>query len=76
LIGNSVTRRFRALIFFISDERITVNEPIEADLPHEMIRKDPYTLPDGFFWDTLDLDDARVVSIMRNKRLHRGFTER
>lgn len=26
------------------------------------VRKEPYSLPPGFSWDTLDLCDSRVVS--------------
>ncbi|XP_055541352.1 glycylpeptide N-tetradecanoyltransferase [Wyeomyia smithii] len=39
------------------DEKIVVNEPIEADKPISEIRADPYTLPDGFTWDTMNLND-------------------
>lgn len=39
------------------DEKIAVNEPIEADKPIAEIRAEPYTLPDGFTWDTLNLND-------------------
>ncbi|XP_039443720.1 glycylpeptide N-tetradecanoyltransferase [Culex pipiens pallens] len=39
------------------DEKIAVNEPIEADKPISEIRAEPYTLPDGFTWDTLNLND-------------------
>ena len=28
----------------------------------EKLRKDPYTLPPGYHWDTLNLDDPLVVS--------------
>nr|CAG4645497.1 EOG090X055U [Lynceus sp. MCZ IZ 141354] len=44
------------------DENINANEPIEADkLPTE-IRQEPYTLPQGFVWDTIDLDDSKVLT--------------
>lgn len=43
------------------DEKITVNEPIEPDKPINEIRAEPYTLPDGFQWDTLTLDDPLVL---------------
>ncbi|XP_058450950.1 glycylpeptide N-tetradecanoyltransferase-like isoform X2 [Malaya genurostris] len=39
------------------DEKIVVNEPIEADKAISEIRADPYTLPDGFTWDTINLHD-------------------
>jgi len=44
-----------------TDEKITSNEPIEADKQTAEIRQEPYSLPDGFQWDTLDLNDPLVV---------------
>uniref|UniRef100_A0A1B6DI98 Glycylpeptide N-tetradecanoyltransferase n=1 Tax=Clastoptera arizonana TaxID=38151 RepID=A0A1B6DI98_9HEMI len=43
------------------DEKITANEPIEADKGMSEIRQEPYSLPDGFQWDTLTLDDPLVL---------------
>jgi glycylpeptide N-tetradecanoyltransferase len=43
------------------DEKITTNEEIEADKPIETIRAEPYSLPDGFNWDTLDLNEPLVL---------------
>ncbi|XP_050545821.1 glycylpeptide N-tetradecanoyltransferase 1 [Daktulosphaira vitifoliae] len=41
---------------------VVVNDgPIEADKTLDEIRKEPYTLPDGFQWDTLTLDDPFVL---------------
>ncbi|XP_035205823.1 glycylpeptide N-tetradecanoyltransferase 2-like [Stegodyphus dumicola] len=37
------------------------NEPIEPDKCIEDIRKEPLTLPQGFQWDTLDIDNANVL---------------
>lgn len=56
------------IVFFISeksysafaDEVVTSHGPIEAD--KENIRQEPYSLPQGFMWDTLDLSNADVVS--------------
>lgn len=47
---------------YASDEEL--NEPINEALEPErsQIRKTPYSLPAGFVWDTLDLDDSAVVS--------------
>lgn len=42
------------------DEVVTSHGPIEAD--KENIRQEPYSLPQGFMWDTLDLSNADVVS--------------
>merc|ERR1712001_345255 len=44
------------------DEEITTNEAIEPDLSLDKLRQDPYSLPAGFHWDTLNLDDPIVVS--------------
>lgn len=46
----------------LSDEDIDVNEAIESDkLPSE-IRHEPLSLPAGFMWDTLDINDPLIVS--------------
>ncbi|XP_052889682.1 glycylpeptide N-tetradecanoyltransferase [Anopheles moucheti] len=39
------------------DENIQANEPIEEDKPLSEIRQEPYALPDGFTWDTMNLND-------------------
>jgi len=46
--------------FFFLDEVVTSHGPIEAD--KDAIRQEPYSLPQGFMWDTLDLSNADVVS--------------
>lgn len=33
------------------------NEPIQPDKTMDEIKKDPFSLPDGFKWDDLDLND-------------------
>ncbi|KAK5638730.1 hypothetical protein RI129_013025 [Pyrocoelia pectoralis] len=43
------------------DEKITANEAIEADKELAEIRNEPYSLPDGFQWDTLNLDEPLVL---------------
>jgi len=43
------------------DEKITVNEPIEPDKALNEIRHEPYSLQEGFQWDTLNLDDPLVL---------------
>lgn len=45
-----------------ADEVVTSHGPIEAD--KENIRQEPYSLPQGFMWDTLDLSNADVVSTL------------
>ncbi|KAK6621683.1 Glycylpeptide N-tetradecanoyltransferase 2 [Polyplax serrata] len=42
------------------DEKITTNEAIEQVKQNE-IRTEPYTLPDQFLWDTLNLEDPLVL---------------
>jgi hypothetical protein len=37
------------------------------DIPLEKLRQDPYTLPAGFQWDTLNLDDPLVVNFYIQK---------
>ncbi|XP_059487655.1 glycylpeptide N-tetradecanoyltransferase 2 [Neocloeon triangulifer] len=44
------------------DEKITSNESIEPDKTAAEIRQEPYSLPDGFQWDTLDLNDPLVLT--------------
>ncbi|XP_049844799.1 glycylpeptide N-tetradecanoyltransferase 2-like [Schistocerca gregaria] len=43
------------------DEKITCNEPIEPDKSKSEIRQVPYSLPDGFKWDTLNLNEPLVL---------------
>lgn len=43
------------------DEKIVANEPIEPPKTTEEIRSEPYTLPDGFVWDTLNLNEPLVL---------------
>ncbi|XP_014246827.1 glycylpeptide N-tetradecanoyltransferase 1 [Cimex lectularius] len=52
------------------DEKITVSAPIEPDKPTSEIRQEPYSLPEGFSWDTLVLDDPLVL-----KELYTLLTE-
>ena len=54
----------RTLCGKFADEEIRTNEPIEADKPLEEIRQEPYTLPTGFCWDSLDIDNPIVVCIL------------
>nr|XP_025871919.1 glycylpeptide N-tetradecanoyltransferase 2 isoform X3 [Vulpes vulpes]XP_055187614.1 glycylpeptide N-tetradecanoyltransferase 2 isoform X3 [Nyctereutes procyonoides] len=42
-----------------TDEVITSHGAIEADKDH--VRQEPYSLPQGFMWDTLDLGNADVL---------------
>ena len=49
--------------FLLTDEKVTGNGAIEEDKPTDEIRSDPYSLPQGFSWDTLDIRDPLIVSI-------------
>lgn len=51
---------FLSSILSSSDEVITSHGAIEAD--KDNVRQEPYSLPQGFMWDTLDLGNAEVVS--------------
>ncbi|KAL3270448.1 hypothetical protein HHI36_020999 [Cryptolaemus montrouzieri] len=43
------------------DEQVMVSEAIEPDKDQSEIRREPYSLPDGFKWDTLNLLDPLVL---------------
>ena len=43
------------------DEEITTNEEINVDIPLDKLRQEPYSLPAGFVWDTLNLNDPLVL---------------
>ncbi|XP_026282999.1 glycylpeptide N-tetradecanoyltransferase 1 [Frankliniella occidentalis] len=44
------------------DEKIQNNEPIEPDRRPDEIRPTPFSLPDGFVWDTLNLDEPLILT--------------
>jgi len=43
------------------DEVVTSNESISPDVAAEEVRQEGYSLPPGFQWDTLQLDDPLVL---------------
>merc|ERR1712018_715454 len=43
------------------DEEISTNEAIEEDIPKDRLRQESYTLPSGFHWDTLKINDPIVL---------------
>ena len=45
-----------------AEDNIDCNECIDTDRPVLEIRQEPYSLPSGFHWDTLDINDPMVVS--------------
>ncbi|RWS11094.1 glycylpeptide N-tetradecanoyltransferase 2-like protein, partial [Dinothrombium tinctorium] len=44
------------------DENVAEEGPIEGQKKVDEIRKEPYPLPEGFTWDTLNIDDPVVVN--------------
>lgn len=40
---------------------IEVNEPIDPNTDVEKVRKEPLTLPDGFVWVSMDIDNDEEV---------------
>ena len=46
------------------DEDVKANEAIEEDVDQERLRQEPLSLPNGFKWDTINIDDPLVVSGM------------
>ena len=51
------------------DEDVKECGCIEDDKPIEELRSEPYTLPQGFVWDTLDISDEKVVCTALSLRL-------
>ena len=62
LYNQSICDLMACNVFLLTDEKVTGNGPIEQDKPVEEIRADPYSLPAGFAWDTLDIRDPLIVS--------------
>ena len=46
-----------------TDEKADGNEPLEGDKAVSEVRAEPYSLPEGFKWDTLNLDDPEQVRL-------------
>lgn len=44
------------------DEKVQDNEAIEPNKPISEIRPEPYALPDGFKWETLNLDEPLILT--------------
>lgn len=43
------------------NERPQRSEPIEPDKPPDEVKANPYNLPDGFVWDTLEINDDLIL---------------
>lgn len=43
-------------------EEPETSEPIEANKKPEEIRAEPYNLPEGYAWDTLDINDDKILT--------------
>jgi glycylpeptide N-tetradecanoyltransferase len=65
---NKIYIEFLCKYICLPDEKISTNEPIEPDKAIQDIRQEPYSLPDGFQWDTLNLDEPLVVSTVNTIR--------
>lgn len=50
--------------YFPSGETVTSHGSIEPD--KDNIREEPYSLPQGFSWDTLDLGNPAVVGVHKH----------
>ena len=46
----------------MNDDITVVNECIHPDITLDKLRAEPYTLPAGYEWDTINIDDPLVVS--------------
>nr|VZH99866.1 unnamed protein product [Spirometra erinaceieuropaei] len=55
-------------------EEITTNEPVEPDTPISEIRTEPYSLPKGFFWQDLDLNNPSQLLEVGFSHLSRAMT--
>ena len=55
-------RRLLWNLDLLADEEITENKSIEPDKKLSEIRPEPYSLPDGFAWDTLNLDEPLILT--------------
>lgn len=49
------------MLFIFSDEVIESNEPIEPDREVSEIREDCFSLPGGFYWVNVNIDDDAEV---------------
>lgn len=58
-------------LHFLSGETVTSHGCIEPD--KDSIREEPYSLPQGFSWDTLDLGSPAVVSVYTHTRSRNGM---
>ena len=50
-----------ASCYIVTAEVCTVNEAVEPDKPKEDIRQEEFTLPSGFIWDALNIDEPSQV---------------
>ena len=57
----------------ISDSALFSPNPTVA-IPFPQVRQEPYSLPDGFKWDTLHLDDPLVLKEVGSLLLLSGFS--
>lgn len=61
-----------AVCALLPGEVVNTHGPVEPD--KDNIRKEPYSLPQGFTWDALDLGDRGVVSRLSRPQVGMGTT--
>lgn len=54
-------KHVQLFIFFAADV-VTTNSSIDEDKELSELRQEPFSLPKGFVWDTLDINNSAVVS--------------
>ena len=52
------------ILFLKLEEHIETHGPIELDKTLDELRQEPYSLPSGFVWDSLDINNSSVVSFV------------
>jgi hypothetical protein len=63
-LKNLVSTNTTLAFIFLADVCLE-NQAVEPDKPLEEIRQEEYSLPSGFEWDTINIDDPKQV--MDNK---------
>lgn len=63
MVNKIVHSNIYNFLWFI-DEDVQEFGAIEENKPTSEIRQDPYSLPDGFVWDTLDIGNPGVVGFL------------
>lgn len=59
-LASDSRQHLQGFLLSLVGEVVNTHGPVEPD--KDNIRQEPYTLPQGFTWDALDLGDRGVVS--------------